>query len=273
MTVWRLFCVLTGVILLNLAIEAHADVMIIEKQSGKAVLTNVPGEASGSRQIKMLDKKAECYVFPLVGRNRKPALRAEKILTGIFSGKNEIQVLSDGKDLPVEVDHIEVSQKKRTTSQDENTIAWITKEGLLYHDPFLECATGSERVWVSSVKDLCGLQPCEECFKKNNHTPDFIVKESGGLDLASAAMLLNNADFLTWAQEHLPIRNPGLISSQKLLIYAKMEMTDNGLQQLARETELAYRRHTWKIIEVIGKKSETDTGSVSSFEDVKEGDD
>ena len=78
--------------------------------------------------------------------------------------------------------------------------------------------------------------------------------------------MLNNADFLVWAQERLPLRNPGFVTSQKLMIYPKMEMTRKGLHQLARETELAYRRKTWKVIEVIAKQSEADLDQISSFD-------
>lgn len=252
MTARQLFCILIGILLLNLPIEARADVVVIKPQG----------------------KKAECYIFPLVGRERKPSPKGKKILTGVFSGKNEEHVLSSEEEELVQSNRNKTLEKKRKkTKKDANTIAWITTGALLYHDPFLECASGTDRIWISTTKDLCGLQPCEECFKKNAHAPGFIVKESGGIDIASAAALLSNEDFLVWAQERLPIKNPGFISSEKLMIYPKMEMTDNGLLQLARETEQAYRRHTWKTIEVVGKKSATDTADISSFQEDMQGDD
>lgn len=252
MTVRQIFCILIGLLTINLASEVQAG---------------NPGE------VIKTDRQAEGYVFPLTSKKRKPTARAEKILTGVFSAHDEVKVVKTGKELPDKLDFTDTQGEKRSKPKNGDTIAWITREGIAYHDPFLDCASGSERIWVSSINELSGLLPCEECFKKNNQAPGFISKESGGLDLASAAALLSNGDFLVWAQNRLPIRNPGFISSQKLMVYPKMEMTDNGLHQLAREIELAYRRHTWKVIEVIGKKSETDTGSVSSFDEVEAGDD
>ncbi len=259
-----LICGMLFSMLLN---SVSAQVMIVGTD-GRQLLTNRPEIASQSATVSRLEKTAEGYIFPISGAKRQPKGRVERILTGIFSGSGSVDVRSEkGVALPDRLDLDVSPAMRRETVKDKDTIAWITKEGLLYHDPFLECpaASGSERVWVGDYHELCGLQPCEDCFQKNNNIPDFISKESGGLDVASAPGILTNAAFLEWAQSHLPIRNPGFISTQKLIIYPKMEMTALGLHQLARETELAYRRLTWKVIEVLGKQSEIDTGNISSF--------
>jgi|GEM_PF-1831255 len=249
--------------------SASAQVTVVENASGKRVQSGGEVSASRLRQSQPPEKIAEGYVFPLSGARRRPRARAERILTGVFSASGTVETQEPGAVLPDRMDIGSSSAAPKKSVKQQDTIAWITKEGLLYHDPFLECpaASGSERVWVGDYHELSGLQPCNDCFQKNNSVPDFIQKESGGLDVASAGSLLANADFLAWAQDRLPIRNPGFISSQKLLIYPKMEMTAKGLHQLARETEMAYRRMTWKVIEVLGKHSEIDTGNISSFDD------
>ncbi|HAE40750.1 MAG TPA: hypothetical protein DCG57_19270 [Candidatus Riflebacteria bacterium] len=244
-----------------------SEAMLVEKRDGGMVLTNDPAVASGARNVKVI-KQSEAMVFPT--RSRKPVRRprVERILTGIFSGRqDEVSEI-----LPTEETYSPLTRRRAPArAKTAATIAWKTESGTAYHDPFLECATGSERIWVDNVPDLRGLVPCEECFVKTAHIPEFISKESGGLDLASAGALLDNREFLVWASERLPIKNPGFISTRRLLIYPKMEMTANGLQQLAKETELAYRRHTWRVIEVIAKMSETDTDSISSLGNESEG--
>ncbi len=249
--------------------SASAQVTVVENASGKRVPSASPASAGQLRQSQSAEKIAEGYVFPLSGARRRPRARAERILTGIFSASGTMETQDPGATLPDRLNSDSSSATRKKSVKQQDTIAWITREGLLYHDPFLECpaASGSERVWVDDYHELSGLQPCNDCFQKNNNIPDFIQKESGGLDVASATSLMANADFLAWAQERLPIRNPGFISTQKLVIYPKMEMTAKGLHQLARETEMAYRRMTWKVIEVLGKHSEIDTGNLSSFDD------
>ena len=257
---------LFSMLVLQYPFAISAQVVAIQGASGTEVLTNNINSAGVTGPIRKIDKKAEGYIFPLNGQNRRPVARVERILTGVFSGAGESVVAPDSGNLPDRIETGSETRARPKTSQDKDTIAWKTNGGLLYHDPFLECATGSERLWVNSIHELCGLQPCPDCFQKNGIIPAFISKESGGLDVATAGTLLSNADFIAWAQERLPIRNPGFISTQKLIVYPKMEMTRKGLHQLARETELAYRRMTWKTIEVLGKQSEIDTENISSFD-------
>lgn len=265
---FKLFCS----ILLCIAgaqIKASAQIVEVENKAGVVVLTNSLAVASSGKELKKIDTSAEGYIFPVKGQKNRPPAKAQRILTGVFSGSGEKTVVSSGKpgELP-EVVGFDQTPVRRQTKRDAETIAWVTKAGSLYHDPFLECAwaSGTERIWVDSVQELKGLEPCSECYQKNNSVPNFIKKESGGLDIATSTALLSNADFLVWVQERLPLRNPGFITSQKLMIYPKMEMTRKGLHQLARETELAYRRKTWKIIEVVAKQSEADLDQISSFD-------
>lgn len=217
-----------------------------------------------------VEKKAETIIFPVDPQKRKPSSSEDTVLSGIFSGRGSEP---GGADRSPEINSAQdpvLVRKQPTRKKTENTIAWIARDGMTFHDPFLDCAniaSGSEKIWINNVVDLCGLDPCEECFIKTNHAPEFIIKESRGLDLASAASILDNKGFVAWLAEHLPVKNPGFLSTRRLLIYPALEMTEVGLQQLARETELAYRRHTWKVIEVIGKKSELDTENLSSFAD------
>ncbi|EKD83802.1 MAG: hypothetical protein ACD_39C00443G0004 [uncultured bacterium] len=237
------------------------ETMLIERKDGGSILTNDPTVASGALSVKPVGK-TEVMIFPTRSHRSGLRPRAERILTGIFSGHEDDESVL----MPEEEPYTPVSRHRvPARAKTAETISWIDKSGTAYHDPFLECAAGSDRLWVDNVQDLCGLAPCDECFIKTAHVPEFISKESGGLDLASASALLTNQEFLAWAVERLPIKNPGFISTRRLLIYPKMEMTNNGLEQLAKEVEIAYRRHTWRVIEVVVKKSETDTDDISSF--------
>ncbi len=264
---FKLFCITLFCVAVA-KIPLAAQVVEIETASGAVLITNRPVVASAGKELKKIDTSAEGYIFPVKGQKSRPQTKAQRILTGVFSGSGEkTTVSSDGADELPEVVSLDAAPVKRQAKRDAETIAWVTKAGSLYHDPFLECAwaSGTERIWVDSIKDLSGLEPCSECYQKNNSVPEFVRKESGGLDIATATTLLSNADFLVWVQERLPLRNPGFITSQKLMIYPKMEMTRKGLHQLARETELAYRRKTWKVIEVVAKQNEADIDQISSF--------
>ncbi|KAF1082173.1 MAG: hypothetical protein GQF41_1813 [Candidatus Rifleibacterium amylolyticum] len=237
------------------------ETFLVEDKDGRSIITNDPVLASGARNVKPLGKP-EGLVFPAHPQRRIKRPQAERILTGIFSGREE----AGENPVSFEDTYLQMPASRQPLRQKTaDTIAWMAEGSLVYHDPFLECATGTDRLWVDDIKDLSGLAPCEECFIKTAHAPEFIRNESGGLDLASAAELLTNQQFLVWAGERLPIKNPGFISTRRLLVYPKMEMTEAGLRQLAKEVEMAYRRHTWRVIEVLVKKSETDTDSISSF--------
>lgn len=211
-------------------------------------------------------KKPETFIFPVDPGRPRPFKPAEKVLTGVFSGS--------GAKEAAETDKIEnklsgdssSSKKAASRKKTADSIAWVTKDGLFYHDILLNlCASETEMIWINDHSALCGLEPCQECFVKTSHVPEFIRKESGGLELATAGVLLDNSDFLKWLVERIPVKNPSFLSTRKLLIYPALEVTENGLKQLVREVELAYRRHTWKVIEVVGKMNELDTEIISSF--------
>ena len=242
------------------------EAMLVEQNTGQVILTNDPAVASGAKSVQKVGA-SEIVIFSTRSRNSAPRPRAERILTGIFSGREE----GESGLMPTEESYTPVIKRRLPAKQKTaNAIAWMTEGGIVYHDLLLECKGSGEKLWIDNIQELSGLAPCEECFIKTAHAPEFIVKESGGLDLASASGLLSNQEFLVWASERLPIKTPGFITTRRLLIYPKMEMTDNGLLQLAKEVEMAYRRHTWRVIEVIAKKSETDTGSISSFQEESE---
>ncbi len=248
------------------SVEIAAQVMIVSIRGGGSVITNRPEVASGARRLKKIDKGVEGYVFPVRGSRKQVLPPAERVLTGVFSQGGEVLKVApeEGAELPEIVGFVDGLLTGGRPSAEN--IAWTLPGGTTYHDPSHECATGSEKVWVKEMRDLSGFAPCPECYNNGEKIPNFIFREFGGLGIATGSLLLDNAGFLAWAKEGLPLRNPGFISSQKLMIFPKMEMTRRGLHQLARETELAYRRRTWKVIEVIAKKSETDTGSISSFD-------
>ena len=265
MRFWLYFCCVCVCLLQS--VETAAQVMIVSLRGGGSIITNRAEIASGARRLKKIDKAVEGFVFPVKSSKKRHGPGADVILTGVFTQGGEIKkALSEAAaELPEIVGFTDGLLTGGRRSAADN-LAWVAPGGMTYHDPSHECATGSEKVWVKEMRDLSGFAPCPECFNHGEKIPNFILREFGGLSIAPGALLLDNAGFLAWAKESLPLRNPGFISTQKLMIFPKMEMTKRGLHQLARETELAYRRRTWKVIEVIAKHSETDTGSISSFD-------
>jgi len=221
-----------------------------------------------SADQKIAEQKPETYVFPVDPGRARPFKPAEKVLTGVFTGKGKEPAALESKaydGLPSSdsaAGKKVVSRKKTAES-----ISWVTRDGQYYHDPLLDlCASATDMIWINDHTGLCGLEPCRECFIKTAHVPEFIKKESGGLELATAGVLLDNAAFLRWLVEKIPVKNPAFLSTRKLLVYPSLEVTENGMRQLVREVELAYRRQTWKIIEVAGKMNELDTRIFSSFD-------
>ncbi len=241
------------------------------QQSDSLILTNDDALAKGSDRFEKVTSQAEIRIFSAKPQRKRKLQPAEKVLSGVFSGRPSSEVASLPSLLPAS-ESADSSERSFSRRKTETSVAWVGNNSLEFHDPYLDCgkASGSERIWVNGVKELCGLDPCDECFFKTNHPPAFIKKESGGLDLASAATLLDNKSFIDWIEKHLPVKNPSFLSTRKLLIYPKLEMTRKGLWQLAKEVEFAYRRHTWRVIEVMAKQSEIDTQSISSFADFEE---
>lgn len=230
-------------------------------------------------------KKAKGYIFSTYSgklRREKPHIKPSVIVTGVFSAKEKTKSDTDSSVSNKDIEEynpnlpkLEKPQKKES-KKDKDTIAWITKDGEYFHDHLSPHESPMEektvdgiqvkvtKIWISEIQDLVGLTPCKTCFIKANSAPEFINKECGGLDIASASTLLDNPSFIEWAKQHLPISRLSFLTSSKLLIIAKSKMTKTALKQLAKETSAAFRRHTWKVIEVIAQNFES-TEQESSF--------
>jgi hypothetical protein len=215
-----------------------------------------------------VDKKAQTIIFPVTGKSKKSFPAAERVLSGYFTGSGKGTAVSGRR----EDTDTEGKTKKKTVSRrrTESSIAWFLPGQQIYHDPLLECASGSEKIWVSDLRELCGFFPCEECFRKTGRSPEFIRREFKESEIASAAALIDERGFLAWLQGHFPVKNPGFVSTRKLIVYPLNEMPEDALKQLTREIGQAFRRLTWRVIEVVGKKSELDPQNISSFDVLKE---
>ncbi|GEM_PF-3500928 len=254
----------------GLPVSAQNDAYLIKTSDGREIIVDgdKPEITSGSVILKKIDH-AEGYIFSNQGGRQKKFAPAQTVFTGVYSSRKSAKESIS----PNEADFTETSADSNledvgvSTARAANdaTIAWVTREADFYHDPFLECASHSTRLWVKDVAALAGLEPCKNCFHSTGHAPGFINNESKGLDLASAGALLDNDAFLKWLEQHLPVKNAVFLTGQKMLIYPKQEMSSEALRELAHEVALAYRRHTWKVIEVLGKKSESDLENISSY--------
>lgn len=240
--------------------------LIIRDSAGKEIIVDKDNEALATQsfQIKPIGI-AEGFVFPTTPPRRKKYPSAETIFTGVYSERikqrNGLVNEKDEKSFVESDEDIESDNKVN-----KPVIAWITKEGDFFHNPYLAtCGSYTPTIWIRNIADLNGLEPCPNCFIQIDHAPDFIFKECGGLDLATAGALLDNSGFIAWVEQNLPVKKAVFLTSRKLLIYPKMEMTNEALRELAHETAMAYRRHTWKVIEVLAKKNETDLENISSF--------
>ena len=244
----------------------------IAKQDGKEILIDADHELSATSTAKVAPVGyAEGYVFPKKSRKKKKYPKAQQIFTGIYSTTNteeetDIKAASTSEKLTGKIDTETASSKKEEkTEKDTATIAWIRKNQEFYHDPLLECGTGTERLWIKDMEKLAGLLPCQDCFHRNGQAPAFIKEECGGLDLATAGVLLDNGEFKEWALKHLPIKKAVFLTTRKLMVYPKQTMSRKGLKEIAHEVAMAYRRHTWKVIEVLARNSEKDLADISSF--------
>jgi hypothetical protein len=228
--------------------------------------------AKNNAKVKIHKNKtpvAEGYIFSNKPGKKKSALssKVKVIFSGFYSGSKEdrkyIEHLS-----PTEYSGYGESFKDsaKKESPKDHSIAWIKKDGEVYHDHLQpECASVAQKIWINEDKQLAGLTPCRKCFIISNSAPSFIEEECGGLDMASASALLDNAGFIEWAKEHLPVKEPSFLTNSKLLVFSKDEMSDKGLNQLAKEVARAYRRHTWKVIEVMAKNAKGNSAHASSF--------
>lgn len=247
---------------------AQPSALIIKTTEGKEVITDGDRSVvgSGAMQIRPVGA-AEGYVFSNKAAPGKKYPPAQKIFTGVYSSHSSEESRPVDKDEPVYFSPMEPDLEVAVgdAKPEGTTLAWVTKEADFFHDPFLECGSHTSRIWIKKLDLLGGVEPCPECFFKTSHAPEFIIKESGGLDLATAGALLDNPGFLSWLEQNLPVKKAVFLTSRKLLIYPKMEMTSAGLKELAHEAAMAYRRHTWKVIEVLAKKNETDLENISSY--------
>ncbi len=208
------------------------------------------------------------YVFP-VDADKKPFKPVKRVLTGIFTEKQQSKAVAEDKEKASEGGKL---QRKEIPSRklNEKTIAWVNTNSIYYHDPYNNCLNIKERSWAEDKKELLGLEPCPDCFKKLNKTPEFIKKMSAAFDVADSDKLLLNADFIEWIKKRFPVEDMNFISGTKLLAYPNLDMTSKGMHQLAIEIQNAYLRQTWRVIEVIVKSKPDVVPYVSSFSPTSE---
>lgn len=268
-----LFVVLASVSV-SFSQQADRPKAFIATQKGKEILIDADHELSASSSARVSPVGyAEGYVFPKNLRKKKKYPKAQQIFTGIYSTSNteesessKVKVASTANKIATKSASEALSSKEAEETKNEKaTIAWIRENPEFYHDPLLECGTGTKRIWIKDIKKLAGLLPCQDCFHHNGQAPAFIKEECGGLDLATAGVLLDNGEFKEWAIKHLPIKKAVFLTTRKLMVYPKQPMSRKGLKEIAHEVAMAYRRHTWKVIEVLARNSEKDLADISSF--------
>ena len=203
------------------------------------------------------------YVFP-VDSDKKEFKPVKRVLTGIFTQKQQSKAQEEEKEKASESGKLQL-REVAPRKLNEKTIAWINSNSIYYHDPQNNCLNIKERSWAEDKKELLGLEPCPDCFKKLNKTPEFIKKESAAFDVAESDKLLLNADFVEWIKKRFPVEDMTFISGTKLLAYPNLDMTSKGMHQLAIEIQNAYLRQTWRVIEVIVKSNPDVVPYVSSF--------
>ena len=227
------------------------------KKSAKAV------QKQHTQKNEVSSQSSVIYVFP-VETDKKEFKPVRRVLTGIFTEKRQSKAVAEEKEKALEggkLQRKEVAPRKLN----EKTIAWINSNSIYYHDPQNNCLNIKERSWAEDKKELLGLEPCPDCFKKLNKTPEFIKKDSAAFDVAEADKLLLNADFAEWIKKRFPVEDMTFISGTKLLAYPNLDMTSKGMHQLAIEIQNAYLRQTWRVIEVIVKSNPDVVPYVSSF--------
>lgn len=222
--------------------------------------------ASETVTIEKTDVTADGAIFSTEpkGRQKSREKRPDVIFTGYFSGVSEDREANDSATTSPD-DAIEKEVQARKVAVDGPTLAWRTIETTSYHDPFLECGTFTKRIWIDDISNLNGCAACEECFTKKNLAPQFIRQESGGLDVAAADNLLDRNGFIEWMSTRLPVKDPEFVSDKKLIVYPAEDMTAEGRKSLAREVAMAYRRHTWRVIEVQVNSPKGDADPIKSF--------
>ncbi len=218
---------------------------------------------SSPKQAGNSSSNAEVYVFP-ADTEKQPFKPVKRVITGIFSNKQQKKALEDQKS---KEKGNEVIQPRPVAPRTLNakTIAWTTPMGIYYHDPNNNCSNANERNWAEENKELVGLEPCPDCFKRSFKIPEFIKKQFGNIEIADSEHLLLNNEFIEWAKTRLPVKDMNFISGDKLLAYPSLDMSSLGMHQLATELEKAYLKQTWRVIEVQVKSNPNVVEYVSSF--------
>lgn len=232
-------------------------------QTGYCAKKTKKNAKASTEQSVASDTRAEMYVFPV--DTEKPAYKpVNRVLTGIFTQNQQKKAIEQDK---AKVTKSEEVQKREMPPRklNEKTIAWTTPMSIYYHDPMNNCLKIEERNWAEENRELIGLEPCPDCFKKRDMVPAFIKKQCGNLDIAEAKDLLINSKFIEWAKERMPVKDLSFISGSKMLIIPQLDMTSKGMHQLAKEAERAYLRQTWRVIEVQVKSDSDISQYVSSF--------
>jgi hypothetical protein len=264
---WFLLLFLQSVLVVTFA---QSRPIAVVRPDGSEVLTTEDSNEVTSATLKLKPlPEAETYIFPVTSPKRKEYAPAQKIFTGVYSSKKrekeesaegKFKVFNSALNTGENIDEVGKSETK-----DQSTIAWISKDENFYHSPYLDCGSVTRKIWVKNLEVLAGIEPCPGCFHSTGQAPKFIREECGGLDLAEPDELLDNAGFIEWLTQHLPVKKAVFLTSKKLLIYPNKEMSAKGLEELAHEVAMAYRRHTWKVIEVMTKNSKQSIESYSSF--------
>lgn len=232
------------------------------KKTSKSAKTKEKQETSTSSSSSVI------YVFP-VETEKKPFKPVKRVITGIFTNKQQEKAEEEEKAKATEKEKIQVREIPPRTLN-ERTIAWITPMGIYYHDPHNNCSNTNERNWAEENKELVGLEPCPKCFKELKKTPPFIKNQLGNLEIADSDHLLLNNAFIEWAKDRFPIKGISFISDTKIMAYPTLDMTSKGMYQLAKELQGAYLRQTWRVIEVQVKSNPDVVEYVSSFSPTSE---
>lgn len=251
---------------------AQTDAFIIKNINGNERVVDLDNLliSTGTLEVKRVEP-VEGFIFSNNPGKKKAFKPVEKVFTGVYSNRRKVRKKNSsekgvfsGPFLPIDPD-IDSVLANTNDKKEAETLAWITKEADFYHDPLLDCGSHTARLWAKDLAALAGVVPCQSCFGNTAQAPAFIKKECGGLDLATAGALLDNAAFLEWIEKHLPVKKAVILTNRKMLVYPKQEMSAQGLKELAHEAAMSYRRHTWKVIEVMVKMTESDLRNISSY--------
>ena len=215
------------------------------------------------QQDEVSSQTSVIYVFPVEAEKKQPN-PVRRVLTGIFTQKQQNKAIEEEKEKAQDGGKLQLKEIP-PRRLNEKTIAWVNSNSIYYHDPQNNCLNIKERSWAEEKKELLGLEPCPDCFKKLNKIPEFIKRESANFDVAPSDKLLLNSDFVEWIKKRFPVEDITFVSGTKMIAYPNLDMTSKGMHQLSIEIQNAYMRQTWRIIEVIVKANPEVVPYVSSF--------